>query len=77
MLNRAGWLELVRSTLAALSIFSIMSLDVQIENLLGIEKILRGFPWKGWKDAHGGHCLVVWDKVCMPKEFGALGIPNL
>jgi hypothetical protein len=54
-----------------------MSLDVQAETLLAIEKILRGFLWKGRRDAHGGHCLVAWDQVCMPKELGRLGIINL
>jgi hypothetical protein len=43
MLNRVGQLELVRSTLAAIPIFALMSLDVQIETLLAIEKILCGF----------------------------------
>jgi hypothetical protein len=77
MLNRAGRLELVRSTLAVIPIFALMSLDVQVETLLAIEKILRGFLWKGERDAHGGHCLVAWDRVCMPKELGGLGIINL
>jgi hypothetical protein len=77
MLNRAGRLELIRSTLAAVSIFAMMSLDVQIETLLAIKKILHRFLWKGRKDVHGGHCLVAWDRVCMLKEFGGLGIPNL
>jgi hypothetical protein len=77
MLNRDGRLELVRSTLAVVSIFAMMSLDVQNETLLAIEKILRGFLWKRHKDAHGGHCLVAWDKVYMPKELGGLDIPNL
>jgi hypothetical protein len=58
MLNHAGRLELVRSTLVSISIFTMMSLDVQIETLLAIEKILRGFLWRGCKDAHGGHCRV-------------------
>jgi hypothetical protein len=74
MLNRAGQLKLFRSTLVAMSIFAMMPLDFQIETLVTIKKILRGFMWKGRKNAHGGHCLVVWDRVCMPKEFGGLGI---
>jgi hypothetical protein len=77
MLNRAGLLELVRSTLAAIPIFALMSLDIQIEMLLAIEKILHGFLWKGLNDAHGGHSLVAWDRVCMHKELGGLGIINL
>jgi hypothetical protein len=54
-----------------------MSLDVQIETLLAIEKILRGFLWKSRRDARGGHCLVAWDRVCMPNELKGLGIINL
>jgi hypothetical protein len=77
MLNCAGRLELIRSTLADISIFAMMSLDVQIETLLAIEKILCGFLWKGHKDVLGGHYLVAWDRVCMSKEFDGLGIPNL
>jgi hypothetical protein len=71
MLNHAAPLELVRSTLAAIPIFALMSLDVQAETLLAIEKILHGLLWKGRRDAHGGHCLVAWDQ---PKELGKLGI---
>jgi hypothetical protein len=77
MLNRGGRLELVKTTLLAISIFSMMSLDITMETLLSIQKIIRGFLWKGRKDVHGGHCLVASDKVCMPKELGGLGIPNL
>jgi hypothetical protein len=77
MLNRAGRLELVRLALAAIFIFALMSLDVQAETLLAIEKILREFLWKGRRDAHGGHHLMVWDWVCMLKKLGGLGIINL
>jgi hypothetical protein len=45
MLNRAGRLELIRSTLAAIPIFAMLSLDIQIETLLAIEKILCGYRW--------------------------------
>jgi hypothetical protein len=72
-----GRLELVRSTLSAMPIFSMMSLDIPAKTILAIEKIIRGFLSKGRKDVKGDHCLVVWDKVCTPKKWGGLGIPNL
>jgi hypothetical protein len=77
LLDRGGRLELVRATLSAIPIFSMMSLDIPVKTLTAIEKIIRGFLWKGRKDVKGGHRLVAWDKVCTPKEWGGLGIPNL
>ncbi|KAM0837795.1 hypothetical protein ACQ4PT_061397 [Festuca glaucescens] len=77
LLDRGGRLELVRATLSAMPIFAMMSLDLPVKTLLAIEKIIRGFLWKGRKDVKGGHCLVAWNKVCAPKEWGGLGIPNL
>jgi len=32
---------------------------------------------RGRKEAKGGHCLVAWTKVCLPKELGGLGISDL
>jgi hypothetical protein len=52
-----------------------MYLDILVEPLLEIEKIIHGFLWKGRGDLHGGHYL--WDRVCTPKEFGGLAIPNM
>jgi hypothetical protein len=37
-----------------------MSLDILVETLLEMEKIIRGFLWKGRGDLHGGHYL--WDR---------------
>jgi len=42
-----------------------------------IDRIRRGFLWRGRKDAKGGHCLVAWTKVCLPRELGGFGISNL
>jgi hypothetical protein len=50
MLNRAGHLELVRSTLAAIPIFCPDVPGRSNQTLLAIEKIMRGFLWKGRRD---------------------------
>jgi hypothetical protein len=55
----------------------MMSLDLPAKTIIAIEKIIRGFLWKGRKDVKGGHCLVAWDNVCAPKEWGGLGVPNI
>jgi hypothetical protein len=42
-----------------------------------IDKIRRGFLWKGSEDVKGGHCLVRWAKIQKPKQLGGLGILDL
>jgi hypothetical protein len=40
-----------------------------------MDKILRGFLWKGAENANGDHCLVRWTKVKGPKKkLGGLGV---
>jgi hypothetical protein len=43
----------------------------------GVDKIRKGFLWKGRDHANGGCWLVAWDKVTRPFELGGHGIPNL
>ena len=42
-----------------------------------VDKTRRGFLWKGQEQANGGNCLVSWERVHRPLEFGGLGIHNL
>jgi hypothetical protein len=41
ILNRGGRVELVKTTLLVISIFSMMALDITMETLLAIDKILE------------------------------------
>ncbi|GJN22178.1 hypothetical protein PR202_gb09722 [Eleusine coracana subsp. coracana] len=42
-----------------------------------IDKIRRGFLWKGRMDARGSHCPVAWLRVTRPLQYGGLGIHDL
>jgi hypothetical protein len=53
LLDRGGRLELVRATLSAIPIFTMMPLDLPAKTITAIEKIIRGFLWKGRKDVKG------------------------
>ena len=44
--------------------------------LKAIDKIRRGFIWRGRKDVRGDHCLVAWPKVTRPCFLGGLGISH-
>jgi hypothetical protein len=57
-------------------IYLAMAIDLQPWVINKIDRIRRGFLWKGRKDVKGGHCQVAWP-VCRPHELGGLGISDL
>lgn len=77
LLSSGGHLTLVRTTLCAMPIYAMMSLDLPVKTITDIERIRRGFLWRGRKEARGGHCLVAWESIYLPCELGGLGLPNL
>jgi hypothetical protein len=58
-------------------IYLAMAMDLPQWALKGIDKVRRGFLWKGRRDVKGGHCVIAWPKVTRPLDLGGLGIPNL
>jgi hypothetical protein len=76
-MNRGGRTILVQTTLSAMVVHALMSLDVPPETLQAFTKVCRAFLWKGRREVNGGHFLVAWEEVTTPKCFGGLGIPNL
>ena len=77
LLTKAGRKVLVQFVLTSMLIYLVMALELPAWALKAIDKIRRGFLWKGRKDARGGHCLIAWAKVTRPPELGGLGIYNL
>ncbi|KAJ4754476.1 RNA-directed DNA polymerase (reverse transcriptase)-related family protein [Rhynchospora pubera] len=76
-LSFAGRLTLVKSVLTAMPLHYMQVIRLPKWVINQIDKMRRNFLWKGNDKCLGGHCLVNWDKCCMPKQHGGLGILNL
>jgi hypothetical protein len=58
-------------------VYLAMAMDLPPWALKEIDKIRRGFLWRGRRDAKGGRCLLAWPKATRPPELGGLGISQL
>ena len=77
LIARPGRLVLVRSVMSARPVHHLIVADAPCWLLEELEKSMRDFFWAGKDIANGGQCLVAWDRVCVPQEYGGLGIKNL
>jgi hypothetical protein len=77
LLRRTGHLTLIRTTLSAIPIFTVISLELPHWVIKVLVKIMRSFLCCGTDEVQGGKCLVAWHQVQRPLFLGGLGIVDL
>ena len=75
-LSKGGRLNLLKSTLSSLPTFYLSLFTVPKAVAMRLERIQRNFLW-GSSAKCFKYPLVAWEKVCLPRELGGLGIRNL
>ncbi|WVZ83331.1 hypothetical protein U9M48_030492 [Paspalum notatum var. saurae] len=79
LLSKAGRETLVKTVLSSQPIYHLTVFLAQKWLIKKIDRIRRSFLWKGTEPegCNGGHCLVKWPVVCLPKSKGGLGVSDL
>ena len=68
-MTRSGWVVEVQYVLIAMLIYLAMAIDLPPWAIKAIDKIRRGFVWRGRKKAKGGHYLIAWPRFVEPRSL--------
>eukprot|EP00253_Pinus_taeda_P011540 PITA_11540 len=74
-LNLAGRLVLTKAIIQAIPVFMLSAIPTPKGVLQHFRSIQRGFLW-GKGEERKKWALVVWDKICKPKNHGGLGLDD-
>jgi hypothetical protein len=77
MIQKSGRLILIKSVISARPIQQLMVAEAPAWVLEELIKWMRAFFWVGKKEVNGGQCMVSWDTICKPTQFGGLGVKDL
>jgi hypothetical protein len=77
LLNHQGRLVLINSVLYNLPIYAMRALHRPQDVIDALDALQRAFLWADDNHVSGAQCLVSWDKACLSKKEGGLGVRNL
>jgi hypothetical protein len=77
LMHRSGRLTLIKITLAAILVYTVMSQELPAWLLQAFTKIFKAFLWNGTEVVVSGKCLVAWSRVQRPLQLDGLSVPDL
>jgi hypothetical protein len=77
LLNHQGRLVLVNSVLDSLPVYAMGAMQHPQGVIDALDAPRRAFLWAGGEHVTGAQCLVSWEKACLPKKEGGLGVRDL
>ena len=77
LIAKQGRLILIKSVVMARPAHNLLVEDPPVWVVEEIDRWCRAFFWAGKERVNGGQCLVAWDTICKPYEFGGLGVKDL
>lgn len=72
-----GRVTMINVVLSTIPMYYMSCIKWPDRSIDAIDEIQRAFLWRGHKEIHGGHYLVAWTTITLPKEQGGLGLRNL
>jgi hypothetical protein len=75
-LSSGGRLVLINSSLSSMPIYSMGMFLLNEETHHKMDSIRSKFFWRGDRDKFKYH-MMKWENVCLPKDFGGLGMTNI
>jgi hypothetical protein len=77
MLAYSSRVMTIKYVISAMTNYAMCSMKVHLTCLDHAEKSCGNFLWHGKDINKSGNYLVQWEKVCLPKSTGGLGILNI
>jgi hypothetical protein len=77
LLNHQGRLVLINAVLDSLPVYAMGALQIPPGVIEALDARRRAFLWAGDESVSGAQCLVNWERACLLKTEGGLGVRDL